>query len=285
MRRLLLSGLGSDRLAIDQDTAGRLLAGRLDPADAPPGYAEVATVLAEAAAPAFPHELKGEAATTAAFVRERLDRLGAGSHSAPRRRPRVRGSFRFTLVAVAAAVLMVGGVAAAATTTGRLPGPAQRLVDSVSRTAHPQQPTSSTRQQDAGLVRSGGHDQFPAAGGGHDSGQPGKPRYEVGSGSAGRGATGPATQGAHSASEAAHGAHGAPKAEPGGAPGKRSAVSHAATPPRAQVAKQPQANVTEQPQANGRAEGTGRREASRSRPVAGSPSGRSPSPASDSALS
>ncbi|HZD38829.1 MAG TPA: hypothetical protein VE664_09330 [Actinomycetes bacterium] len=281
MRRLLLSELGFRSLAIDQDTAGRLLAGRLDPADAPPGYAEVVRFLAAAATPASPHELEGEAAVTAAFVRERLDRLGAGSHSVPRRRPRRRTS-RFAVVGVPVAVPMVGGAAAA---TGTLPGPAQRLVDSVSRTAHPHQPTSSTRHWDVGTARSTDHDQRPAASVGHDGGQPGKARDQVGSGSAGRGATGKATHGAHSAPEAAHGAHSAPKAEPGGAPGKSSAVSHAATSPRADVAEQPQAHVTEQPQAHGRAEGTGRRKASRSRPVAASPSDRSPSPASDPALS
>jgi hypothetical protein len=286
MRRLLLGELGSDPLAIDQDTADRLLAGRLDPADAPPGYAEVATVLSAASAPAFPHELEGEAVATAAFARERLDRHGAGSHSAPRRRPRVRRSSRFALVAVAVAVLMVGGVAAAAT-TGALPGPAQRLVDSLSRPAHPHQPPPSTWHTDAGAARSSGHDQRPAASGGHDSGQPGTGQHQVRPGSAGRGATGKATHGAHSAPEAAHGAHGAPKAEPGGAHGKSSAVSHTAAPPRANVAEQqqPQAQVVERPQANGRAEGTGRRKASRSRPVTDSPSARSPSPASEPALS
>jgi hypothetical protein len=244
MRRLLLGELASDPLAIDQDTADRLLAGRLDPADAPPGDAGVAMVLAAAAAPAFPPELKGEAAATAAFARERLDRHGAGSHSAPRRRPRV-GSSRFAVVAVAVAVLMVGGVAAAAT-TGALPGPAQRLVDAMSRSAHPHQPPASTWHWDAGAARSSGHDQRPAASGGHHSGQPGKGRHEVGSGSTGRGATGTATHGAHSAPEAAHGAHSAPKAEPGGAHSKSSAVPHAATPPRAEVAEQPQAPVTRQ---------------------------------------
>jgi hypothetical protein len=224
MRRLLLGELGSDPLAIDQDTADRLLAGRLDPADAPPGYAEVAKVLAAAAAPAFPHELDGEAATTAAFARERLDRHGADSHAAPRRRP---WSSRFAVLAVAVVVLMVGGVAAAA--TGTLPGPAQRLVDSVSRTAHPHQPQSPSRQGDAGGARNSAHDQHPAVSGGHGGGQPANGRQGVGRGSAGRGATG----------KASHGAHGAPRAKPGGAHGKGSAVSHAA----------------HRPPVNGRAEG------------------------------
>lgn len=47
-------------LTLDEDTAARLLTGRLDPADAPPGFAEVARVIAAAAAPARRDELAGE---------------------------------------------------------------------------------------------------------------------------------------------------------------------------------------------------------------------------------
>ncbi|HJU00233.1 MAG TPA: hypothetical protein VJ966_03400, partial [Actinomycetes bacterium] len=42
---------------LDADTAERLLAGRVGPDDAPPGYANVAAVLQAAAAPATPEEL------------------------------------------------------------------------------------------------------------------------------------------------------------------------------------------------------------------------------------
>jgi hypothetical protein len=52
---------------LDADTAERLLSGRLDPDDAPPGYAEVTRLLRTAAAPADPAELAGEAAAMAAF--------------------------------------------------------------------------------------------------------------------------------------------------------------------------------------------------------------------------
>ena len=52
---------------LDADTAERLLSGRLDPDDAPPGYAEVTRLLRTAAAPADPAELTGEAAALAAF--------------------------------------------------------------------------------------------------------------------------------------------------------------------------------------------------------------------------
>ena len=52
---------------LDADTAERLLSARLDPDDAPPGYAEVARLLQAAAAPADQIELTGQAAAMDAF--------------------------------------------------------------------------------------------------------------------------------------------------------------------------------------------------------------------------
>ena len=52
---------------LDADTAERLLSARLDPDDAPPGYAEVARLLQAAAAPADQIELTGQAAAMNAF--------------------------------------------------------------------------------------------------------------------------------------------------------------------------------------------------------------------------
>jgi hypothetical protein len=60
---------------LDDDTAERLLAGRLHPEDAPPGYAEVARVLRAAAAPPSPEELAGREAALAGF---RAARDGSG---------------------------------------------------------------------------------------------------------------------------------------------------------------------------------------------------------------
>ena len=120
MRRLLHK-LGADPLDLDDDSADRLLAGRLDPADAPPGYAEVAVVMAAVAAPGSPHELAGAASTLEAF------RAAADPRPVPPRRARML--VKLLTVKAAAAVfsvaLMGGGVAAAA--TGSLPDPAQRL--------------------------------------------------------------------------------------------------------------------------------------------------------------
>jgi hypothetical protein len=54
---------------LDADTAERLLSARLDPDDAPPGYAEVARLLQAAAAPADQIEPIGQAAALDAFRR------------------------------------------------------------------------------------------------------------------------------------------------------------------------------------------------------------------------
>jgi hypothetical protein len=74
----------SPTLPLDPGTAERLLAGRLDPADAPPGYAGVARLLQAAAAPAHPDELAGEPAALAMF---RAARSGTAGSSGERGRP------------------------------------------------------------------------------------------------------------------------------------------------------------------------------------------------------
>jgi hypothetical protein len=72
----------SPTLPLDDDTAERLLAARLDPADAPPGYAGVARLLQAAAAPAHPDELAGEPTALAMFRAARS--RAVGSIGAPR---------------------------------------------------------------------------------------------------------------------------------------------------------------------------------------------------------
>jgi hypothetical protein len=54
---------------LDDDIAERLLAGRLDPLDAPPPYAAVARLLQAAAAPPTPDELAGEPSALAPSAR------------------------------------------------------------------------------------------------------------------------------------------------------------------------------------------------------------------------
>jgi hypothetical protein len=121
MRRLPGSP-GSSPPTLDDNTADRLLAGRLDPADAPPGFAAVAIVVRAATAPATAEELAGEPAAVARFAA--MARSGARTRAAATRRasaPRRIVSVRLA-VAVLAAVLSIGGVAAA---TGVFPGPAK----------------------------------------------------------------------------------------------------------------------------------------------------------------
>ena len=125
--------------ALDDDTAERLLSGRLPPEDAPPSYAEVARFLSAAAGPPTPGELAGQPAALAAFrtAREPVRGLArapgrnrpAGAGRAGRRARPVgsgRAGGRARLVAVAlAGTLAVGGlwIAAGAQTAPGLRSP------------------------------------------------------------------------------------------------------------------------------------------------------------------
>jgi hypothetical protein len=126
MRRLSANP-DADPLTLDDETVERLLAGELSPAQAPPGYAEVAALLAATAAPPTPDELAGQAAALAelrAATRPRRASVGFRRVASPPRRRRVG------LVAAAlAGALVTGGVAAAA--TGNLPGPVQQVARSI----------------------------------------------------------------------------------------------------------------------------------------------------------
>ena len=130
----------ADPLALDEETAERLLAGQLSPAQAPPRYAEVAALLAAAAAPPTPEELAGKAAALAEL------RAVTHAHAAiPRRAARPAQRRRVGLVAaVVAGALVTGGVAGAA--TGHLPGPVRDAARSILSTvggAEPATPVTS----------------------------------------------------------------------------------------------------------------------------------------------
>jgi hypothetical protein len=105
---------------IGPDHAEQLLAG----GSGAPDHAGLARLLSAAAAPARPHELAGEQAMVAAFIRARRE-------PAPRvQPPRTRGVRtprygRMAAVAAGLALAVAGGTAFAAE-TGNLPGPAQR---------------------------------------------------------------------------------------------------------------------------------------------------------------
>lgn len=142
MRRLLAS-LGSTAPPLDQDTADRLLAVRLDPADAPPGYAALARLLAAATAPPRPDELAGEQAAVAEFVA--MTRFCPPTRLSRRAGMPARRFSARAITVVLAAVLTIGGVAAAA--TGLLPESGRRAADEA--------PTSTTRDSAADVQRDG----------------------------------------------------------------------------------------------------------------------------------
>jgi hypothetical protein len=116
VRRRAHGHAAADHLALDPDTAERLLAGELADDDAPPAYSKVARVLAAAAGPAGPDELAGEDEAKAAYARGVADAA-----------PTV--SLRRLAVAGIAVLLLASGTAGAA--TGALPGRLQNAVSDV----------------------------------------------------------------------------------------------------------------------------------------------------------
>jgi hypothetical protein len=143
----------ADPLALDEETVERLLAGDLPPDQAPPGYAEVAALLAAASAPARPSELAGGAAALAelrAVTRARL--RPARARRAERRSSRRR--VRLAVVVVTGA-LATGGAAAAA--SDHLPGPVREAARSILVTVGAAQPTTPTPPSTVpGGTRAGG---------------------------------------------------------------------------------------------------------------------------------
>lgn len=114
---------------MDDVTADRLLSGRLAPADAPPGYAQVARLAQAATGPAAPSELAGESLVLPAAMAV----LGAGGggvvaggRSDLRRRLRTT-SLGARVAALSAGIVLVGATAAAAA-NGSLPRPAQSAI-------------------------------------------------------------------------------------------------------------------------------------------------------------
>jgi hypothetical protein len=139
-----------DPLALAEETVERLVTGRLSPAHAPPGYAEVAALLAAAAAPPTPEELDGKAAALAelkAVTRAR----GPGSQRAAKPASRRVGLAAVVLVGV----LVTGGVAAAA--SGRLPGPVREAARSILETVGGAEPNRPAGPAPASGASTQGH--------------------------------------------------------------------------------------------------------------------------------
>ena len=100
------------RWPIDDDTADRLLAGRVDPKDAPPGYDGVARLARTARGPALPSELGREASIVSAAVAA----LAPSSPSRSKEIPMRKKLVPFKLAA--ASVVGVVGFATAAAAVG-----------------------------------------------------------------------------------------------------------------------------------------------------------------------
>jgi hypothetical protein len=117
------------RLLLDRDTLERLLAGRIDPDDAPPGYAEVAQVLAAAIAPANPADLTHEAEHVAAARMLVTQRSPASGRSHGRSKQMRPNGYRLKVVGLVALGTLLGtsGLAAA----GVLPDTAQDVLSNV----------------------------------------------------------------------------------------------------------------------------------------------------------
>jgi hypothetical protein len=172
----------TDPLALDEEAAERLLSGQLSPDQAPPGYAEVAALLAATAAPPTPEELAGKAAALAelrAVTRARV----AGSRRAARP-PRRRRRFGLAAVVVVGA-LVTGGVAAAA--TGHLPAPVREAARSVLDTGGRAEPAPRTSPGPAAAPSSSSTPGSSAA-----TGQSSPPTGATGSGPSTTGAPAPA---------------------------------------------------------------------------------------------
>jgi hypothetical protein len=117
----------ADPLALDEETVEGLLTGGLPPSQVPPGYAQVAALLAATTAEPTPDELVGQSEVLAelrAVTRPRR----AGAHTRRVARPPRRRWAGLAAVALVAA-LVTGGVAVAA---GRnLPAPVRNVARSI----------------------------------------------------------------------------------------------------------------------------------------------------------
>jgi hypothetical protein len=138
---------------LDRDTADRLLAGAVEPDDAPPGYALVARLIRAAGSPPTPTELMGEEQAVAAAARV-VNRTAPHSPVPATRRSTVRSRFFRVKIAglvVAGTVLGTTGLAAA----GVLPDAAQNAASSVLSSIGISVPTADEHPASTGTDISG----------------------------------------------------------------------------------------------------------------------------------
>jgi hypothetical protein len=168
----LLATPDLDPLALDGDTAERLLDGELSPDQAPPGYAEVAALLAATVAAPSPAELAGKETALAELrtvTRPRRVAVPRGVGKVGRRRR------TGLIVAVAVGALSTGGIAAAA--TGHLPDPIRDAARSIFATGTDATPNPSPNPGRPPAPHAGNAD----AGGATTEGQGARPAGEPGS--------------------------------------------------------------------------------------------------------
>jgi hypothetical protein len=154
MRRPILDP-SADPLALDDETVERLLAGDLPPAEAPPGYAKVAAVLAAATAEPTPEELAGQSAALAELRAVTRPRRAVTRARRVARPPRRRWA---GLAAVALVGALVTGGAAAA--TGGLPESVRDVARNILGTAGDPAPASPAQpgRQPPPVAPTGGAD-------------------------------------------------------------------------------------------------------------------------------
>jgi hypothetical protein len=128
-----------DPPALDEEAVERLLAGDLPRALAPPGYGEVAALLAATVAPPRPSELTGQAAALA-----ELKAVARARSAAAPRQARKQPTRRRVGLAVAIVVGALATSGAAAATTSHLPGPIRDATRSILTTVGVTTPTTPT---------------------------------------------------------------------------------------------------------------------------------------------
>jgi hypothetical protein len=139
----------ADPLALDEETVERLLAGDLPPSQVPPGYAQVAALLAATTAEPTPEELAGQSRVLAELRAVTRTRRAAVHARRATRPPRRRWAGLAAVALVGA--LVTGGAAMAA--SGNLPVPvrdaARSILGTVGGDPEPATPTQPGPQPSA----------------------------------------------------------------------------------------------------------------------------------------
>jgi hypothetical protein len=206
------------RLPIDDETAGRLLAGAIAPDDAPAGYGGVAALVGALTAPATTAELHRQAQTIEA-MREEIVRSSLVAPPMPKpmpkpmptRKPAASGRARLRMVAVVVVGTLVLGTGMAM--AGVLPPPVQRFAATVlSRVGITVPSPNSTSGPPAGRhSNNGGH----GTGGEHVG-----PTHPPGHGGHGNSSGSSGHNGQHGKSGQPHGKSGQPHGKSGQPHGK-----------------------------------------------------------------